>query len=130
MKKKGWWQQLRDNDYPETKKSYGQDIHAIDPRILQKKPDAPHHPETIDINKSSEKNIPIIENHSAEYAVYFLHCKSCSHEKLLTDEFMEELRERLSIDISSSNMASLQEKLSKLKCSRCGEKMLIYPART
>jgi hypothetical protein len=36
MKRKGWWQQLRDNDYPETKKSYGQDIHAIDPRIRPK----------------------------------------------------------------------------------------------
>ena len=97
MKRKGWWRQLRDNDYPETKKSYGQDIHALDTRMPQK--------------KSGEKSVE-----------YMLFCNACSHEKSLTHEYMKELSECLSRDISLANVALLQQELPKFICSCCGKK--------
>jgi hypothetical protein len=99
MKRQGWWRQLQNNNYPETKKNYGHDTRALDPRLLQK-----------NIGKSSV------------HVAYILYCKSCCHEKLLTDEFMEELRKHISPNIPDFTMNNLQQNLRRLKCSCCGEK--------
>ncbi len=127
-RRKGWWQQLKDNDYPKTKTSYGQDIYALDPRLLDK---IPRETKKIDVKKSKEKpphlepqsaNKPIIPTSQEPREVYVLRCSSCGHKKLLTSEYLKYLRESLSIDISFLDIAPLREKLGRFKCSCCGEK--------
>jgi hypothetical protein len=105
MGRKGWWQQLRDNDFPETNKSYGQDIYALDQRPMKKKLETTQDTKINKSKKSSKGKIPAKEPlpHSRPIipppralVVHILRCGSCGHEKCMTPESLEDLRKRLS----------------------------------
>jgi hypothetical protein len=131
MGRKGWWQQLRDNDFPETNKSYGQDIYALDQRPMKKKPETAQDTKISKPKKSSKGKVPAKEPlpHSRPIipppralVVHIFRCGSCGHEKCMTPESLEDLRKRLTIDAPLLDIAHLKKKLHRLKCANCGAK--------
>jgi hypothetical protein len=130
MGRRGWWQQVKNNDYPEPSKSYGQDIDALDPRRLEKKTESSSDSQPIEAKKTKKSispskllpSSPPVTSSQHETLVRPLRCRSCGHEKSLTPEAVDEIRKRLVIEISFRDMAPLRDNLHRLKCSNCGAK--------
>jgi hypothetical protein len=131
MGRKGWWQQLRGDDFPETNKSYGQDIDALDQRLMRKQPEPVQDTQISKPKKLSGKKVPAkkplprnrpIMPPPRALVIHILRCGSCGHEKRMTPASLEDLRRRLSIDAPLLDIAHLKKKLHKLKCSNCGAK--------
>lgn len=136
----GWWEQLRTNKFKDTQKSYGQDIYALDPRLLKREQKAgkeptpapqPKEPEEDSSEESAELDgqqpeAPATPNtdrvKSSGNVVYLLVCTNCGHERQVTRDFIMNCRRYFGDRLSFLNMEPLRENLGRLKCVQCEAK--------
>ncbi len=125
MGKKGWWEQVSQDDYPETQKSYGQDMKALNGERLTKTPD--NYVKTSLQEKCPEcgkmfwidKGCSFCKKSNSEKVAvkgFKKHCRSCGHSEVL------DLKKSSSPLPFANPYNTSRLSFKKLSCSNCGSK--------